>query len=84
VQWRQNAIGAGSSSGYCTATESDNIGSNPETNVMGVDMTRRELLCAFGISVVAWPAAKIGARGQAKPKTAAKTATVTLAISGMT
>lgn len=47
-------------------------------------MTRRELLCAFGIGVVAWPAARIAARDQDKPKDAAKTATVTLAISGMT
>jgi hypothetical protein len=47
-------------------------------------MTRRELLGVFGTSVVAWPAAVIAARGQDKKKDAAKTATVTLAISGMT
>lgn len=47
-------------------------------------MTRRELVRAFGIGVIAWPASLIAARGQDKKKTAAKTATVTLAISGMT
>jgi hypothetical protein len=47
-------------------------------------MTRRQLLRALRIGVVAWPASVIGARGQDKNKDAAKTATVTLAISGMT
>jgi hypothetical protein len=46
-------------------------------------MTRRELVRAFGIGVIAWPASVIAAPGQDKKKTA-KTATVTLAISGMT
>jgi hypothetical protein len=47
-------------------------------------MTRRELIRAFGFGVTAWPAMAIAARGQDKKKDAAKTATVTLAISGMT
>jgi hypothetical protein len=47
-------------------------------------MTRRELLSALGITVGAWPAAAIAARGQDKNKDTAKTATVTLSISGMT
>jgi hypothetical protein len=51
---------------------------------MGCDMTRRELLRAFGISLVAWPAVAIAARDQETKKGPAKVATVTLAISGMT
>ena len=47
-------------------------------------MTRRELVRTFGIGVMAWPALVIAARGQDKKKNGAKTATVTLAISGMT
>jgi hypothetical protein len=47
-------------------------------------MTRRELLSAFGISIVAWPVAVIAARGQDKKKDTAQSSTVTLAISGMT
>jgi hypothetical protein len=46
-----------------------------------VMMTRRELLGALGISVVGWDAAVMA---QDKTKSAAKTAIVTLAISGMT
>lgn len=47
-------------------------------------MTRREFVTAFGLSLTAWPASVIAARGQDKKNNAAKTATVTLAISGMT
>ena len=46
-------------------------------------MTRRELLGVVATSIVAWPASAI-ARAQDKTKSAAKTATVTLAISGRT
>jgi hypothetical protein len=46
-------------------------------------MTRRELLGALGISLVAWPDMAIAARDQ-DTKRRAKAATVTLAISGMT
>jgi hypothetical protein len=44
-------------------------------------MTRRELLGLLGLTIVGWNAA---AMAQDKAKSAAKTATVTLAISGMT
>ena len=51
---------------------------------MGLNMTRRELLGAFGIALVAGPARPITAASQDKNKGAAKVTTVTLAISGMT
>jgi hypothetical protein len=47
-------------------------------------MTRRELLGAFGISLVAWSAVAVAARDQETKKGPAKTASVILAISGMT